>query len=236
MKWLLSSGLFSIVLIYALGDSIVANYPTPNTEHNRIIAFVLNFNFKHIDPLLLIFNEYVSMCEGGWEPTVVLHTTVNWTSTMHRYFRQRTYCYRKGASINIRLDVHDSSVGTGLAMKHKAILQQEINNHEFFVYHEDDIIFKYSHLVGYLHETKKLHDLNPESELQSSVIGFLRYRRDLRAELQSVFQEQDIFEQEMLDTCVKDEPYLLLTGTLLFSPIHIHFIAQVIIAYCFVYR
>eukprot|EP01032_Pedospumella_encystans_P025124 gene25124-28404_t len=202
-----------------MSESIVANFPTPNTKHNRIMAFILNFNFKHIDPLLLIFNEYVSMCEGGWEPTVVLHTTVNWTSTMHRYMRQRSYCYRKGASINIRVDVHDKSVGTGLSMKHKRILQEELDNQDFFVYHEDDIIFKYSHLVGYLNETKKLHELNPESELQSSVIGFMRYRRILRTETQSNYQENDIFEQEMLEEtpdmqqiCVKHEPYLLLTG------------------------
>lgn len=219
MQWLLPSVVLSLLLIYGRSESIVENFPAPNTNHNRIMAFILNFNFDHIDPLLLIFNEYVSMCEGGWEPTIILHTTVNWTSTMHRYFRHRTYCYRKGASINIRVDVHDESVSVGLSMKHKAILQQEIDNHDFFVYHEDDIIFKYSHLVAYLNETKTLHNLNPETELQSSVIGFLRYRRELRTELQTAFLEKDIFEQEWLEErpdirpkCIKDEPYLLLTG------------------------
>jgi len=226
MNCVLSTVLLVVFLSYGVGQSIVENFPSPNTNHNRIMAFVLNFNFNfnHIDPLLLILNEYVSMCEGGWDPTVVLHTTFNWTSPMHRYFRQRTYCYRKGTSINLRVDVHDSSVGTGLAMKHKIILQQEINNHDFFVYHEDDIIFKYSHLVGYLNETKKLHDLNPEKELQSSVIGFLRYRRELRPEIQSDYQEKDIFEQEYLEerpdirpVCIQNEPYLLLTGASFFE-------------------
>jgi len=215
MNCVLSTVLLVVFLTYGVGQSIVENFPSPNTNHNRIMAFVLNFNFNHIDPLLLILNEYVSMCEGGWDPTVVLHTTLNWTSTMHRYFRQRTYCYRKGASINLRVDVHDSSVGTGLAMKHKIILQQEINNHDFFVYHEDDIIFKYSHLVGYLNETKKLHDLNPEKELQSSVIGFLRYRRELRPEIQSDYQEKDIFD--IRPVCIQNEPYLLLTGASFFE-------------------
>ncbi len=207
---------------YVASESIVANFPTPNTEHNRIMAFILNFAHDHIDPLLLILNEYVSMCEGGWEPTVVLHTTSNWTSTMHRYMRQRTYCYRKGASINLRVDVHDKSVGTGLSMKHKRILQEELNNHDFFVYHEDDIIFKYSHLVGYLNETKTLHNLNPDGELKTSVIGFQRYRRLMRSNLHSAFHEKDIFEQELMEEmpdfipiCIKTSPYILVRGEFL---------------------
>lgn len=211
--------LVSVFLKNSQSESIVANFPTPNTKHNRIMAFILNYSYNHIDPLLLILSEYVSMCEGGWEPTVVLHTTSNWTSTMHRYFRQRTYCYRIGAAINIRVDVHDKSVGTSLAMKHKIILQEEIDNHDFFVYHEDDIMFKYSHLVAYLNETKKLNDLNPETELESSVIGFQRYRRIMRSDIHSGFSESDVFEQEFMEempdirpTCIKDEPYLAITG------------------------
>ena len=205
----------------------MANFPTPNTEHNRIMAFILNFAHDHIDPLLLILNEYVSMCEGGWEPTVVLHTTSNWTSTMHRYMRQRTYCYRKGASINIRVDIHDKSVGTGLSMKHKRILQEELDNHDFFVYHEDDIIFKYSHLVGYLNETKALHELNPDGELRTSVIGFQRYRRLMRSNVHSAFHEKDIFEQELMEEmpdfipiCIKNSPYILVRGEFLSHMLH----------------
>lgn len=203
-------------LSHVVCESIVDNYPTANTQYNRIMAFILNYSYDHIDPLLLIFGEYVSMCEGGWDPTVVIHTTSNWTQAMHRFVRGKTHCYRTGQSVKVIVDVHDPSVGTSLAAKHKKFLRENVNDFDFFVYHEDDIIFKYAHLVAYLNETKTLHDLMPETGLKDNVIGFQRYRRLLRTgDIHAPYGETDIFEQELLEEmpsldpiCIKDVPYL----------------------------
>ena len=207
-------------LSQVVGESIVDNYPTANSQYNRIMAFILNYSYDHIDPLILIFNEYVSMCEGGWDPTVVIHTTSNWTQAMHRFARGKTYCYRTGQSVKFIVDVHDPSVGTSLAAKHKKYLRENINNFDFFVYHEDDIIFKHSHLVAYLNETRTLHDLLPETGLKDNVIGFQRYRRLFRTgDIHSPYGENDIFEQEMLEEmpsldpiCINNVPYLHVHG------------------------
>ena len=97
---------FLVIIIYFLGvqsASVMENFPTAHTKNNRILAFVLHYSYDHIDPLMVIMGEYVSMCEGGWSPTVVLHTTSNWTETMHRYMRQHTYCYRTGSFVLIPL-------------------------------------------------------------------------------------------------------------------------------------
>jgi len=59
-----------------LGDAQLKNYPKPFTANNRILGMVLTYNTDHIDPLMLIFNEYVSMCEAGWNPTIVLFSIV----------------------------------------------------------------------------------------------------------------------------------------------------------------
>lgn len=40
-------------------------YPLPFTKHNRILSMILSYDLSHIDPLVLIVNEYVSMCEGN---------------------------------------------------------------------------------------------------------------------------------------------------------------------------
>ena len=40
------------------------NYPTAYSKNNRIIGFLLTYDLDHIDPLMIILNEYVSMCEG----------------------------------------------------------------------------------------------------------------------------------------------------------------------------
>ena len=202
---------------------LMENYPAPNTDHNRVIGFILAFNHQHIDPLTLIIGEYVSMCEGGWWPTMVLHTTVHFTDTMMRYLREKTWCYRTQSSFPVIIDYHKPKVGTGLAAFHRKVLGRELYNHDVFVYHEDDILFKYSHLMGYLNETKLLHQLLPSNGLYDNTIGFQRYRRLRRAdhELHNPYYERDIFEQDLLEEmpsfdpiCIGTIPYLRVGGNI----------------------
>ena len=58
-----------IILLYLLMILIIVSslesYPAPYTANNRVLGFILAFDYNHIDPLMLIFNEYVSMCEAG---------------------------------------------------------------------------------------------------------------------------------------------------------------------------
>jgi hypothetical protein len=198
------------------------NYPTPFTKNNRVMGFILAFNHYHIDPLLLIMNEYVSMCEAGWLPTIVLFTTVHWSEALLRYFRQKNYCYRIGASFEIRTSEHDPSINVALGAQHRAYLGNELNNYDVFIYHEDDMVFKLSHLSGYLAETKKIHELLPEDGLANNCVGFQRYRRmNAGNNIHGNFGEQDIIEQEVLEEmpsfvpiCVKEIPYLRVDGNI----------------------
>ena len=160
----------------ANGDPIVETWPRPFSPYNRIMAFVLSYDFGHMDPLLLILNEYISICEGGWNLTVVISTTANWTPTLHRYISEKVYCYRIGAEIPIRWDFHPANVSTALSAVHRNILGQELHNYDLFFYHEDDMIFKYAHIVGFLGETLRTHQLLPANGLRDHTIGFQRYR------------------------------------------------------------
>ena len=178
------------------------SFPEPHSNSNRIRAYILAFNFDHIDPVVLILNEYVSMCEGGWSPSLVLFTTSFWSDDIRRLIEFKTFCYRLNASFPIEYDVHDRSIGISLGAVHREFLFREVENYDFFVYHEDDIVFKYNHLMGYLYETKKLHELLPDNGLRDYNIGFQRYRKLMRigeVHHEESFGEQDIFEQELLE-------------------------------------
>ena len=223
-----------ICIVYEASAYDLSTFPEPFTPHNRIMGLILAFSNDHVDPMMLIMNEYVSMCEGGWEPTVVIYTTVNWSDALVRFNRQRNFCYRTGKPLNVTVSVHDKSVSIGLAMEHKETLKNELNNYDFFVYHEDDIVFKYSHLVAYLKETRKLAELDPENGLYDNVIGFQRFRRLLRTDVHAPYGDVDIFESELLEEvpdfrpiCFKDVPYILVTGNMhqaiwAFTTIQIH--------------
>jgi hypothetical protein len=202
-------------------DPFLTSFPTAFTRFNKVMGFILAFNYDHIDPLLLIFNEYTSMCEGGWDPTVLLFTTVNETERMYRYLESKTFCYRLGRSIHIKYSVHDPSISIALSVVHRSVLAQEVENYDVFVYHEDDMVFKYSHLVAYLNETRRLHSLIPDWGIKNHVIGFQRYRRILRGQDSDVkYCEQDIFESDLLEEmphfqpiCLNEtQPYLQVQG------------------------
>jgi len=58
-----------LLLLQLLLLQLSASFPAPNTANNRVLGFILAFDYNHIDPLMLIFNEYVSMCEAGQSST-----------------------------------------------------------------------------------------------------------------------------------------------------------------------
>ena len=199
------------------------NYPTPYTKNNRIMGMILSYNFDHIDPMMLILREYQSMCEGGWDPTLVFFSTIEWSTQIRRLFRQKTYCYRTNSTIPIRVSVHDPSISTALGAQHRRYMQDYMNDYDIFVYHEDDIVFTHSHLVGYLYETKLLQKIMPEDGWWNHCIGFQRYRRLLRGgDIHgSHYGDQDIIEQDLLEempnfrpVCIANVPYLKVEGNI----------------------
>lgn len=132
--------------------------------------------------------------------------------------QRKTYCYRTGAFLDIDLAIYESHVGVALGAEHRKYMANRTELFDVFVYHEDDIIFKHTHLMAYLYEIEKLHNLLPENGLHDYLIGFQRYRRLTFA---SGWGEVDIFEQELLEeipnfrpVCIKDEPYFQVEGNI----------------------
>lgn len=203
-------------------NDFMKNYPTPFTKNNRVLGMVLSFNHYHIDPIVLILNEYVSMCEGGWSPSIVLYTTVTYSNKMLRYIEQKLYCTRTNSSIPFRTDVHPPSISTGLGAEHRKTVAQEYHNFDVFIYHEDDIIFRAHHLYAYVFETKKLHEVTHGVGLREHLIGFQRYRRlNHGNDIHAKFGEPDIFEQELFEEmpsmkhgCLDQVPYLRIGGNI----------------------
>jgi hypothetical protein len=181
-------------------SEMMKNYPTAHSANNRILGLLLAFNLDHLDPLVLITNEYVSMCESGWNPTMVLFTTVTWSPDLRQYLRNKTFCYRINDYLDIRYANHDKSEGTNLASFHRTYIAKEIDNFDVFAYHEDDIILKNSHISAYLSETRNLYVKSPET-LSYSLIGFQRFRRLIRTEHQYglTYNEQDVIESDLLE-------------------------------------
>jgi hypothetical protein len=158
-------------------SDFMLNCPEPFTTNNKIMGLLLSYDLCHIDPLILILNEYISMCEGGWSTTMVLFTTADWTPKLRRYMKYKSFCYRIENYVDIRYEMYNKSVGVNLGAFHRKYIEKEKDNYEMFIYHEDDVVIKHTHIAAYLHDTKKLHHLNKEkSMLYDHLLGFQRYR------------------------------------------------------------
>lgn len=221
--WLLAFSFRSIVTLgvnNSAADTMMLNYPTAHSEHNKILGLILSFDLNHLDPLMLIAGEYVSMCESGWNVTFVLFTAANWTPKLKKLLHLKTYCYRVNDYIEIRYSVHDRSVGTNLATFHRAYVEKELNNFDFFVYHEDDIIFKNHHLSSYLSVTKQLYIDSP-TYFETSIMGFQRFRRLIKTEegRGTDWRDTDVVETDLIEEspefvpmCVGNKPYVKVNG------------------------
>jgi hypothetical protein len=194
-------------------DKFLIDFPEPFTDHNRIFLQVLNYDLHHIDSLYLNIAEYLSMCEGGWTMTVLIHTCANYSAPLLHDIIQRSYCYRTSSHLNITVRQYDKGVGIWLAAPHRLVVKDEILNHDFFVYQEDDMIFKYSLLTAHLHETKTLQSLLYQDGLADYCIGYhryvhLRHHKDEKLDgdnvVKNTINEMPIFDH----ICLGDKPYV----------------------------
>ena len=201
--------------------------PRPHSPYNKVLGLICAYNYGHIDPLTLIFNEYLYMCEGGWDATVVLFTTEVWSEKTKRLYANKMFCYRTNSTVEIRHEVFPKTINVALAAEHRHYMAKVIDQYDLYVYHEDDIIMRYNQVVAFAQETRRMKEIG--LSFKDNIIGFQRYRRLNKGgdHQKGGWGEQDIVEQEMLEetpilnqVClgdkIKDEtkkvPYMYVTG------------------------
>jgi hypothetical protein len=202
-----------VPLIFGL-DKYLIDFPEPNTAHNRIFIQILHFDLHHMDSLELNLNEYLSMCEAGWNPSILIHTCGNYTNTVLKYIMDRTFCYRTKSFLPIKIRQYDSDIGVWLAAPHRLVAKEHINDFDFFIYMEDDMIFRYTMLTAFLHETKILQRVLPENGLADYCIGFQRFKRSHHAKKEYVDGDNVVAEYleelpKFDHICMNDEPYVV---------------------------
>jgi hypothetical protein len=116
----------------------------------------------------------------------------------------------------------DPSVHINLVEETRDYLRSVWQQHDVYIYMEEDVVVDYAHLVGYLAETLKLQQLlGKEEVLNNYYVGFQRYRRHLVSmEKNRVHMtEAELLEQEFLEevpffrpVCYKDQPYMHVLG------------------------
>lgn len=196
-------------------------WPAPHSSFNKVLGMILVFNFKRIDSIMIILNEYKSLCESGWKPTIAFFTTEKPSFMLNQYFEEKLYCYHTQQSIPIKWQTFNESVGIYIADKTREFVAKEVNNFDLFMYHEEDIILQQSHVAAYLYESKRMSQQLGPTTAFDYMIGFQRYRRHNRPfkHLNDPFSDHDIFHQEYLEEtpffkpiCLKTQAYLQISN------------------------
>ena len=142
---------------------------------NRILGMIVSHDVHmSIDPLLLIFDQYLSMCEGGWSVSLIIYTAFPPSDRLYDYMSSKIFCYAINKPYKVRFEIADKSIGVRLALIHRKTVAAELENYDLFIYQEDDIIVTHAHVVAYIQEMKNLYIRNHSSPLNYTV-GFQRY-------------------------------------------------------------
>lgn len=135
--------------------------------------------------------------------------------------------------MRILFEQRDPSIGRMLADETRRYMHKVWAQYDLVVYQEEDIIFEYNHLVGYLAEMQKLKPLievEHKNWLDYS-IGVQRYRRHLRPfeKHRHPVTERELFRQEFFEeipffrpVCIADRPYLEVTGDKRIPPANVY--------------
>jgi hypothetical protein len=205
-----------------LASLVNADFPEPFSSANKVLSMVVAFSLSRMDPLFHIIRGQQSMCEGGWDVSLVIFTAREVSPALERYLETRLYCHRIQKHITLIISKHDPTVQINLVEEMKDYMKSVWQQYDVYMYMEEDVIVEHQHLVGYLAETQKLWALLGKEKAQSQYsIGFQRYRRHLVSMEKNKVRRSDaeLLEQEFLEevplfypVCLEGQPYMHVRG------------------------
>ena len=202
--------LFQILLIHFF---LIVWSTRPVLEGKKIISYILFFDMKHIQSMLMIMQEYRSVCEGGADVSIVLFTTLRDENArrLKKHLLENAFCYRVSQHLNVTLATHSPSTSIFLSEEHRKHISSDLENFDIFIYQEDDILLQLPHIVSFLSETEKLRILGGPETLHHYNFGFQRFRRVIsrKSPILGEFLEETPFFDPI---CLHGRPYFSVIG------------------------
>ncbi|CAN0123102.1 unnamed protein product, partial [Ectocarpus sp. 13 AM-2016] len=135
-----------------------------------------SFKKDKLDFILLMMDEMREACEAGFSPNV--HLIAAWElSEVEVFIRDRLFCRRTGGHVPFSLEVHPSSIGNDLSIKHRIFMKPRLEEFDLFLQVEDDVIVTLNHMLLFREESELL-DGRRHSDgatlANTAVPGFIR--------------------------------------------------------------
>lgn len=147
--------------------------PAPASRPQRLLYMTASYS---LDQYLFMWNSLgslVSICDAGWEVEIHLQVASGLLpdSDQFRALQSSLFCARTQSLLPIHITSYNK-IGFGLTTQHRNITQSLLDQFDYFVYAEEDMIFTLNHLLAYLSASQRIRSLfsNP----LRYTIGFLR--------------------------------------------------------------
>jgi len=151
----------------SMGQALGAPAKVPPVEGQnlwglRILYTVAMYDFRQYLYTETMIDSCRDMCEGGAWVTFVLQTTTDIPDAMMQLFDKRQYCTNPVGGFEIIIDKYNPNVKLTLSQKHRVYMYDRLDDYDFFIYSEDDMHLRPSHISAYLEETRLLDEAIPE--------------------------------------------------------------------------
>eukprot|EP01038_Epipyxis_sp_PR26KG_P004882 gene4882-6839_t len=234
---LLFSSIIALFLCCCLSTNHLLRLKGTQSDKSLLVLLLVESDYTQMDAIVYSINEYVNLCESGWNLTIHLFsmygvngTEPHWSNVIRRYFRQKLFCYFIRRSIPITYHIYQNVTNHELAVEPRIFLSSITSQNEYklILFHESSVIITHSLVQAYYQEIITLRDLVGTEGLNEYHIGFLRYHRILRGGSIRIeiggthhFTEEEMFNQEHMEEtphlnpiCIHNESYIHLVGNL----------------------
>ena len=124
----------------------------------NVLVAIPSFNISHFLFVQDIFGSLRDLCECGANVSVVLYLNY-FNPDVEKSLQSRTNCRHPNGNLQVNLVPHPAELKLHFVDEHIPYFYDHLNDFDLFIYTEDDMHVKPSHVVSYLQETYKLIDL-----------------------------------------------------------------------------
>lgn len=140
----------------------------------KILFMTASYSMKQYMQLWKVIEGYRDICEAGWDVDIAIQVSngLNLSSIHGWQLEQSAYCHRLKRVLNMSFQSFDK-IGFGLNSQHRNIIKQHIQEYDYFIYSEEDMLFTPHHLAAFVHHEQKLKKIFPRTWYMF-MIGHLR--------------------------------------------------------------
>lgn len=156
------------------------NHPNllSNTLHPysqpRLLYMAASYTMDQFLYLQKSLDSVKDICNSGWNVTIHLQVSNNFESSHEMYdvIRNRLYCSYTKAFIPMIIESYEK-IGFGLNSRHRLFMRNHLNEFDYFVYAEEDMILTPSILRNHIQATDKFRKHLPKTWMRY-YIGLIR--------------------------------------------------------------